>query len=476
MIMVIMIAVVLITTCIVVSAAVVRNMMNKEYILTSDAMAATVAEIVDGDKVDDITHKVMEIYHSSGQKLDNTQTDDPRFAEYAGQFLPLMEDPAYLDVQVMLRKIQDNSEVDCAYILAINPNDKTAVYIVDGAYGDDIVTPGCFDMVEPSCYQYLSTPEQGFPAFISKTPEYGWMITSCAPIYNSRNEIAAFAAVDLDMNAVNNTQNSFLLTLTLILAALTVVICIIAILYAKQRIVKPINMLTAAAGQYGQKQDKTSDGNEFAKLNIHTGDEIEVLLHSMVKMETDIDNYIDSLTQTKAQLSSARQQATDMQRQAHMDSLTGIRNRNAYDKEIERLDAEIAQGLQSFGIAMIDLNFLKAINDTYGHECGNVAIISLSKLICDVFVHSPVFRIGGDEFAVILKNHDYFEVDDLIDEFKRRLDLRCSDSALEPWEKPSAAFGYSLFETKTDKSAEDVFKRADQNMYECKKTMKATRK
>ena len=65
----------------------------------------------------------------------------------------------------------------------------------------------------------------------------------------------------------------------------------------------------------------------------------------MVQMEQDIDSYIKSLTQTKEQLFSARQQADNMHELAHMDSMTGIRNRLAYDKEIIRLDSEIQKGL-----------------------------------------------------------------------------------------------------------------------------------
>ncbi|MEE5994161.1 MAG: diguanylate cyclase [Oscillospiraceae bacterium] len=334
---------------------------------------------------------------------------------------------------------------------------------------------GCFDMVEESCYPYLNHLEQGFPAFITDTPEYGWVVTACAPIYNSNGEIVCFSAVDLSMNDVLEKENHFLFVLTAILLILIVVTCVLSVLYVKYKIVKPVNMLSEAADQYGQKQDGTVH-HEFSTINIHTGDEIEILLRSMRKMEKDIDSYIETLTQTKTQLSSARQQADDMHELAHMDALTGIRNKLAYDKELLRIDSEIQDGSCSFGIAMIDLNFLKIINDTYAHECGISAIISLSKLICDVFVHSPVFRIGGDEFAVILKNNDYHKIELLEREFNQQLEQFQSDTALQPWEKISAAFGYALFDEETDHCADDVFNRADQNMYERKKAMKATRK
>ena len=124
---------------------------------------------------------------------------------------------------------------------------------------------------------------------------------------------------------------------------------------------------------------------------------------------------------------------------------------------------------------MIDLNFLKFINDTFGHEQGNLAIIGLTKLVCKIFAHSPVFRIGGDEFAVILKNDDYKNIKALEKTFNDRINELAADDALLPWEKISAALGYALFDPEKDKSTDDVFKRADQNMYERKKAMKAER-
>ncbi|HAJ98321.1 MAG TPA: hypothetical protein DCO72_11370 [Ruminococcus sp.] len=472
---IILIAVVLSGTCIFVSGMANRKTMDKEYMITADSMAWTSAVMLDGDSVQEITEKVMEIYRNSDIKLDNTQYEDPRFESYVEQYSHLMEDEDYIAVQEQLRKIQDVSEVDCIYTVCIVPEDKTAVYIVDGAYGDELVPAGCFDFLEEESIQYINTPEKGLPAFISHTEEYGYMATAGAPIYNSSGEIVCLSMVDLSMSEVLAKENRFLLALAGVLLILTFIICMIAIVCVNQSIVKPINMLSETAKQYGQKQSGIPH-HEFSSLNIHTGDELEILLKSMMQMENDIDSYIESLTKTKQQLSSARQQADDMHELAHMDSLTGIRNRLAYDKEIIRLDEEIQKGLCSFGIAMIDLNFLKRINDTYGHECGNSAIIALSQLICEVFIHSPVFRIGGDEFAVILKNHDYNKIKCLEQRFNQCIATFRADTSLQPWEKISAAFGYALFDAETDSCADDVFKRADQKMYERKKEMKAIRK
>ena len=124
---------------------------------------------------------------------------------------------------------------------------------------------------------------------------------------------------------------------------------------------------------------------------------------------------------------------------------------------------------------MIDLNYLKRINDTFGHEKGNVAIIKLCKLVCEIFVHSPVFRIGGDEFVVILRTSDYENIESLISKFNKELDLIEKTEGLSPWEKTSAAIGYAIFDESSDTGYESVFCRADKAMYERKKAMRAGR-
>ena len=122
------------------------------------------------------------------------------------------------------------------------------------------------------------------------------------------------------------------------------------------------------------------------------------------------------------------------------------------------------------------INLLKHVNDTYGHEKGDLAIIALCHLTCTTFDHSPVFRVGGDEFVVILKDSDYENSEKLVNSFIAKIDKLAENEELKPWEKISAAIGYSLFDKNTDTNCDDVFRRADENMYKHKKKMKAVRK
>ena len=157
------------------------------------------------------------------------------------------------------------------------------------------------------------------------------------------------------------------------------------------------------------------------------------------------------------------------------DALTGVRNKLAYDEMCKDIDYKIADGFTDFGIVMIDLNFLKRINDTYGHDKGNIAIKSLCTIVCKTFLHSPVFRIGGDEFVVILENEDFIFHDKKIEEFQNKIKEKSSEEGSPMWERISAAVGVALFDPKIDGNIDNVFKRADTAMYENKKEMKALR-
>jgi diguanylate cyclase (GGDEF)-like protein len=169
-------------------------------------------------------------------------------------------------------------------------------------------------------------------------------------------------------------------------------------------------------------------------------------------------------------------EAEQMNELAHKDALTGLGNKLAYDKALQLLNQELKQGRTAFGVAVIDLNDLKKINDAYGHDCGSMSLRQISSLICNTFVHSPVFRIGGDEFTVVLRGNDYDRIEELVSSFYAAQSELAANPKISPWDRVSAALGYALYDAPRDHSAEDVFRRADEKMYEQKKQMKASRK
>ena len=158
------------------------------------------------------------------------------------------------------------------------------------------------------------------------------------------------------------------------------------------------------------------------------------------------------------------------ERMAWQDELTGIRNRNSYLEHINSLDKNVKSDTYTrpFGVVVCDVNNLKHINDTRGHSFGDEAIQKASRMVCETFKHSPVFRTGGDEFVAILTDIDYEQRDELLE--KLRAESLANGRTRSG---PEVASGLSVYDPVRDKSYNEVFERADFDMYENKKMLKA---
>ena len=157
---------------------------------------------------------------------------------------------------------------------------------------------------------------------------------------------------------------------------------------------------------------------------------------------------------------------------AFRDALTGLRNAAAYRRQLTELDAYMSDGGAQLGVVVMDVNGLKTVNDTLGHEAGNALLRTAAQYICDIFSHSPVFRIGGDEFVAILLGRDYCDRDALIARFDREMSGLTfpHDGRDVP---VRIARGLAVRDPENDSFFADVFQKADRRMYENKQQSKA---
>jgi len=165
-----------------------------------------------------------------------------------------------------------------------------------------------------------------------------------------------------------------------------------------------------------------------------------------------------------------------LERRAYRDTLTGLQNRTAYYEYNQVLDGRIKEGTADFALLMVDVNFLKRMNDTHGHEKGNEYLKNASKLISYIFGEDRVYRTGGDEFVVILEGEARQKAEGMIAQFKGAVAQCQSTPDLQPWQRVSAAIGMASWEKGRDRCAEDVLKRADTAMYQDKLAMKVQRR
>ena len=299
------------------------------------------------------------------------------------------------------------------------------------------------------------------------------MLSQPGGIINTKDFIYAYSTINttgwklcahvprtMITDSTRSTRDSINIAILIFVIAAVAIVLIILIL--ARRTVKTI---TAPIELLGADMKRISDGDLDHRAAIVGNDEISDTASRLNEM-------VERLIRTKNALSASRFQAEEMAALANKDALTGIRNKTAYDKEIAQLEKSLEEGDFEFGIAMVDLNDLKRINDTFGHDKGNISIIKLCTVVCSIFKHSPVFRVGGDEFVAILKNHDYEHREELKDQFKDALTALLDEEKLHPWERISASIGIGVYDKNTDKTVSDVFKKADDLMYEDKKIMK----
>ena len=166
-----------------------------------------------------------------------------------------------------------------------------------------------------------------------------------------------------------------------------------------------------------------------------------------------------------------REKLQSVTRIAYTDPLTGVKSKHAFLEAEEQMDRRIAEKTVSkFAIVLFDLNNLKTINDTLGHEVGDQYIKEACRLACTRFKYSPIYRIGGDEFVAVLEGTDYDRRDDLLWVFEKQMDFNMKKG------KITVAFGCACFDPEKDENTQSVRERADANMYQRKKRMKEAAK
>lgn len=152
---------------------------------------------------------------------------------------------------------------------------------------------------------------------------------------------------------------------------------------------------------------------------------------------------------------------------AYTDQLTGLQNRASYVERVQR----IISGEEKDGLCcvMLDMNKLKEINDTKGHLEGDRSLIAVADALRTVFTPgwNIVYRIGGDEFLVILKEQNSERVEMLLRQLEKELEKRGEELGLPL----SMAAGYSIVGPDQLTNIEKAIDQADRKMYEAKNIM-----
>lgn len=233
-----------------------------------------------------------------------------------------------------------------------------------------------------------------------------------------------------------------IVTAGIIFVAVFLIMLVLSLKMGK-KIVTPIRNLTEATKEFAA-------GNWDVKVECDTEDELQVLAENVMIMAgktKEFINYINNL--------------------AKKDGLTGLRNKSDYMIYVDKIIREYIPDGKEYAIVVFDLNNLKYVNDNYGHEKGDELIKNASAIICKYFSHSPVFRIGGDEFTTIIDGGDYEKRNEILADFQKKMENRMySQDIME------VCIASGIADHTEGDSYDEVFKNADKKMYENKKYLK----
>ncbi len=250
--------------------------------------------------------------------------------------------------------------------------------------------------------------------------------------------------VSVPLEEINAGWHKWINAIVIAFAVLLGLFILFIMNYTK-RITKPLQDLTEVAeeidaGKYDHKLDYSGD------------DEIGILTRTFSRVQTNLEKTI-----------------TDLNDLAYADALTSLHNKGAFDIYMNNIQAELDGGKKDlrFAVCIFDCNNLKTVNDQNGHDKGDIYLKETAKIICDVFDHSPVFRIGGDEFAALLLDGDYENREALMKKFDETCTEKRSQE-MDVWEQVDVARGMAAYDPSEDETVHDTVRRADKLMYENK--------
>jgi len=152
-----------------------------------------------------------------------------------------------------------------------------------------------------------------------------------------------------------------------------------------------------------------------------------------------------------------------LQQMAYLDELTGLFNRRQCEEKLRALE----KYTRRYAIINLDMNLLKAINDTFGHDVGDRALKNFAEVLRDSFPEkAEICRMGGDEFAIILMDANEAQAMEGIRKMNEEMERRNAEDDIITL---STAYGCA-FSTECE-NPHAVYRLADQRMYACKKEM-----
>lgn len=290
--------------------------------------------------------------------------------------------------------------------------------------------------------------------------DYTGMLVLKHPVTGER--VAALCA-DFNANEINDQIRENLLDILIIVIIVGLLFATLFMMWVDRYILRPIRTVEQDVVDLARKShtSRNPDAMVYSAEGIRTGNEVESLARAVEQLSLDMRDYVKNLVEQEKEV--ARLNSV-----ANRDPLTRVGNRHAYNLCAEGLQLKMTEGRFEFGILLADARGLRRINEAHGHDKGDAYLQKVCRIVCEVFRHSPVFRMEGDVFAAVLQGEDYINRRALAEEAQTAFYQASSDERLAPWEQVRASFGMAEYDPGKDRTVREVYQRADKELREAK--------
>ena len=419
------------------------------FLLVIDTALGIVFATVSSDAAKGLLNRKMIEIAQTAAKLVNA--DDIKTLTIADKENETEKYTKNLSILAAFKTTSSESGADLAYIYCLVKNDEgKIVFSLDPS--DD---PGGFLTEEPIHTAAMDRAFNGKTAIDDKAyvDRWGKLYSAYAPIISTTNEVVGIIGVDTwakwyDEQAVRNGVTIAIISVVTIAAG--VLIAMLITFSNRKRI-----------DEIGAEVRSLNSDVSLLINEIRKPEELETVANE----ESSGDDIVDLKKHINTAQKEIRRYIVYSQQRAYSDSLTKIKNRLAYFEKVKSINESISNSKAiSFAVLVYDVNELKDINDTYGHEFGDIALITSANIIKQVHGEDNVYRIGGDEFVVIVENATKKELEEKEQLFNQGIESYNSGENELPVDL-GLSCGTAFFDKKIHEEFLDVFRTADKNMY-----------
>jgi diguanylate cyclase (GGDEF)-like protein len=319
----------------------------------------------------------------------------------------LTSDEEYEHTMAVLRQAKEQCDAKVLYVFTIAEAGDGIHYIYDTDTTEFATEMGDFD---PFWYADEETGEL-LPLYPPATAEqllaggrvdtimgitqYGWTITVNEPLYGSDGVCKGYVGIDFDVNQVVAERTAYLWQLVSVILIATALFAVLYLYIIRRTIINPLNTMAKAAKSFlNSNLDSLESIGKSAILDmqVNTNDELQSLSEALQSMVRKINEHLTNLNIVTIK--------------SETDVLTGLYNRGAFEQQVRAI-LRLRRGDNSVidAFLMIDVDFFKDVNDTYGHAVGDMVLKECAAALKSIMRESDVVgRLGGDEFAVFCKS------------------------------------------------------------------------